>query len=240
MRIIKNEKLIKRNGQIGQWTSLGSMIVLGVGMYFSFRSLLSGQSAPQGDSFYLTSVAFIVGLILFQIGIYFSSRFGRSPRPDEQLDAALKGLPGDTSIYHYTTPVPHLLVGPAGIWLLLPFHQRGKVTYYKNRWRLSGGGFMQSYMTIFGEGIGRPDLEMANQIDSVKKYLAKQLDDDGQMPEIQGALVFTSDQIEIDNTDAPSPALKAKQLKDFMRQKAKERALGPLMLEKIKSVLPFE
>lgn len=232
MKIVRNEKLIKRNGQIGQWTSLGALAVLGVGMYISFR---------RPDLFIYSIGTLILGFAMTQVGMFFSYRFGRSPRPDEQLDAALKGLPSDTAIYHYVTPVSHLLVGPAGVWVLLPLHQRGKVTYYKNRWRLSSGGFMQAYMTIFGqEGIGRPDLEMANQIDSVKRYLARQLGDESQVPEIQGTLIFTSDQVEIDNTNAPLPVLKAKQLKDFIRQKAKERALGPLMLEKIKSALPSE
>jgi len=35
MKIIKNEKLIKRNGTIGNVTSLGALAVLGVGMYIS-------------------------------------------------------------------------------------------------------------------------------------------------------------------------------------------------------------
>jgi hypothetical protein len=232
MKIIKNEKLIKRNGKIGQWTSLAALGVLGIGMYFS---------VARADLFIYTIGSLIVGFMMTQIGMFFTNRWGRSPRPDEQLDAALKGLPGETTIYHYVTPVSHLLVGPAGLWVLLPFHQRGRVTYYKDRWRLSGGGFMQTYMTIFGqEGIGRPDLEMAAEIESVRKYLAKKLDDESQVPEIRGALVFTSDQVEIDNTDAPLPALKTKQLKDFIRQKAKDRALGSLTLDNIKSVLPQE
>ncbi len=37
MKIIKNENLIKRNGRIGQWTSLGALGVLGIGMYLSFQ-----------------------------------------------------------------------------------------------------------------------------------------------------------------------------------------------------------
>ena len=150
----------------------------------------------------------------------------------------LKGLPGDTTIYHYATPVAHLLVGPAGVWIFQPYHQRGKVTYYKNRWRLTGGGFMQAYMTIFGqEGLGRPELDMANEASSLKKFFAKQLDE-AEIPEIQGALVFTNEQAEVDATDAPIPAMKAKQLKDFMRQKAKEHPLGSLQLQRITSVLP--
>ncbi|MBI1855196.1 MAG: hypothetical protein HYR93_04950 [Chloroflexi bacterium] len=58
--------------------------------------------------------------------------------------------------------------------------------------------------------------------------------------EVKGVLVFTSDQIEIDDTDAPVPVLQIKKLKEFMRQKTKEPSLGSLMLQKITSALPQE
>jgi len=228
MRIVKNEKLIKRNARIGQYTSFAALAVLGVGMYISVQ---------RQDLFVYAVVSLILGFAMTQIGMYFSNRWGRSPRPDEQLDAALKGLPGDTSLFHYTTPVPHLLVGPAGVWILQTYHQRGKVTYSRNRWRLSGGGFMQAYMSVFGqEGIGRPDVDISTEVNSLKKYLAKQLDEQ-EIPEIQAALVFTNEAAEIDAADAPMPALKAKQLKDFVRQKAKERPIGTMQMQKVLSAL---
>jgi hypothetical protein len=229
MNIIKNEKLIRRNARIGQWTSLAALGVLGIGMYFSLQ---------RPELFTYSIIALVLGFGMTQIGMFFSNRWGRSPRPDEKLDAALKGLPGDTTIYHYTTPASHVLVGPAGVWILVPLHQRGKITYYKNRWRLTGGGFMQWYMSIFGqESLGRPDLEVAHEVDSLKKVLAKQMSE-GEIPEIRGALIFTSDQVEIEAADAPLPALRARQLKDFIRQRAKERVIGTLTLERIKSALP--
>ena len=231
MKIIRNEKLIKRNGRIGQWTSLGALGVLGIGLYLTLQ---------RSDLFVYSIGSLIAGFLMTQVGMYFSNRWGRSPRPDEQLDAALKGLPGDTTIYHYVSPVPHLLVGSAGIWIFQPYHQRGKITFYKNRWRLTGGGFMQAYMTIFGqEGIGRPDAEIANEIEMVKSFFGKQMDE-AEIPEINAALVFTNDQIEIDTTNAPLPALKLKQLKDFMRQKTKEKNIDFPVLERIKSLLPDE
>ena len=229
MKIVKNEQLIKRNGRIGQWTSLGALGVLGIGMYLSFQ---------RPDLFVYSIAALIAGFAMTQVGMYFSNRWGRSPRPDEQLDAALKGLPGDMTIYHYVSPVSHLLIGPAGLWIFQPYHQRGKVTYYKNRWRLSGGGFMQAYMTIFGlEGIGRPDAEISNEIELVKRFFSKQLTEP-EIPEIRAALVFTNDQAEVDATDAPLPVMKLKQLKEFIRQKAKEKTIDSSILEKLKSLLP--
>jgi hypothetical protein len=231
MKIIKNEKLIKRNAKIGQYTSLGALVVLGIGMYISFT---------RPELFIWAVAALLIGFTLTQIGMYFGNRWGRSPRPDEKLDAGLKGLPGDFVMYHWTTPVAHLLVGPAGIWVLLPYHQRGKVSYRNNRWRMGGGGFFQGYMRVFGqEGIGRPDLEAEAETNSIHKALAKELDED-EIPEIQAALVFTTEGVEIDAEDAPLPAMPLKKLKDFMRSKAKEKPITAEELIRMKSVLPEE
>jgi hypothetical protein len=227
MKIIKNEKLIKRNGQIGQVTSLAALVILGLGMYISF-------SKPELFSYSIG--ALLVGFMLTQVGMYMGNRYGRSPRPDEKFDAGLKGLPGDFTIYHYSAPVSHVLVGPAGIWILMPYHQRGKLSYRKNRWHMSGGGFLQGYMRLFGqEGIGRPDLEAENEILTLKKFLLKNMEE-AEIPEIQSSLIFTNEEVEIEAGESPVPAMKLKQLKDFMRQKGKEKPIGALTLDRIKKV----
>jgi hypothetical protein len=231
MKIIKNEKLIKRNGKIGSGLSLAALGVLGLGMYISL---------VRQDLFIYALIALIVGFVMTQIGMYLGNKFGRRPRPDEKLDAGLKGMPGDYTLYHYTTPASHLLVGPAGIWLLMPYHQRGQVVFKKKRWQMSGGGFLQSYMRIFGqEGLGRPDIEIDKETSSLQKYLAKRMED-SELPEIRSVLVFTSDEVEIDPEGADIPALKVKQLKDFIRQKAKEKPIGQLQLTAVKAALPQE
>jgi len=232
MKIIKNEKLIKRNGRIGQWTSIIALVVLGGGMYMTFTN----PADPQ--MFTYTMVALVVGFVLTQVGMYMGNRYGRSPRPDEILDAGLKGLPGDYAIYHYVTPVSHLLVGSAGIWTLIPYRQRGVVTYTKNRWRVGGGGFAQAYMSIFGqEGIGRPDLEAESGIEAMKKLLGKSLSEN-EIPDVQVVLIFTNDAAEIQAEGAPLPALKTKQLKEFIRKKAKEKPIGQIQLAAVKAALP--
>jgi len=228
MKTIKNEKLIKRNGAIGNYTSLAALVVLGLGMYISFT---------RQDLFVYALVALLLGFTLTQIGMYMGNKFGRSPRPDEKLDAGLKGLPNDFVMYHYMTPVSHLLVGPAGIWVLKPYHQRGQVTFQKKRWRLSGGGFLQSYMRIFGqESLGRPDIEMESEVYSLKKYLLKHMDE-SEAPEINTLMVFTDDNTKLDAEGAPTPAMKLKQVKEFLRQRAKTRSLSREKIEKLTSII---
>lgn len=228
MKIIKNEKLIERNGKIGNWISLGALLVLGAGMYLSI-------ARPELLMYSLICLA--AGFIMTQVGMYMGSRWGRSPRPDEKLDAGLKGLHSEFSIYHYLSPVSHLLVGPSGVWVLLPYHQSGQIYFEKNRWKIKGGGFLQVYMRIFGqEGIGRPDLEAEGEVQSLKKFFAKKMDQTA-FPEVKPILVFTSDQVEVDAGESPIPAMKLKQLKEFLRQNSKTRTLSSSQIAEINSLL---
>ena len=188
MNIVIDEKLIKRNAKIGQILTIVSLVTLGAGMFITF----------QRPDFLIASIsALLVGFLLSQIGIYFTNRWGRSPRPDEQISQALKGLDKRYVLYHYQTPASHVLVGPAGVWVLIPKHQRGTITYSKNRWRQSGGGFIQSYLKIFAqEGIGRPDLEIQTDIESLTKYLRKNIPGDTEIPDIQAALIFSNPEVD--------------------------------------------
>ena len=50
-------------------------------------------------------------------------------------------------------------------------------------------------------------------------------------------MVFTNDNVEVYGEGSPVPAMRLKQLKDFVRQKAKEKKLPAETLNKLKSVL---
>ena len=231
MNIITNDKLVKRNKRIAQIASISGLVVLVGGMIISFQNQ---------ELINYSFGALIIGFILSQIGIYFTSRWGRSPRPDELINQALKGLDSKFEIYHYTTPASHFLVGPAGLWVLMPRSQRGVISLYRGRWRHSGGGFMQTYLKLFGqESLGRPDLEMQNEIDHIQKYLSKKLPD-LPLPEIQAALVFTNDQVDIripEDEIPPAPTLYLSKLKEFMRKTAKTKPLSLTTVQLITDAL---
>lgn len=235
MKINKNEKLIKRNAKIGQYTNIAGLLLV-VGTIFLLMQLVNNpESATQNNTFLIWGILFL-GIALSQISMYFGSRFGR--RPDETLDKSLKGLPGDHAIYHYASPVPHLLVGASGIWLLLPYFIRGKITYKKNRWRVAGGGFAQSYLRLFGqETIGRPDLEAEGQAATLEKLFKKKFEEGEETPPISAILVFLDERAEIDAEGSPLPAVHAKKLKDFLRKLGKEQQLPPEDVERVKAAL---
>jgi hypothetical protein len=220
MIILRNDRLIKRNARIAQITMLGGLAVLGIGMYVSFRY-------PEQVSISLT--ALLLGFLFSQIGIYYANRWGRSPRPDQLIDQALKGLDKKFTLYHFLTPAAHLLVGPAGVWILMPYYQRGKITYENGRWKQHGGGFFQVYMRIFAqEGLGRPDLELVSELDTMNKYFEKRLPGVEPLP-VEAALVFTHPQavVEIpEGEEPPAATVTLKDLKETIKKAAKGKVLS--------------
>jgi hypothetical protein len=230
MKIITNQKLIARNKVIGQVTTLASLVILGGGLYFSFQ-----QNFDEGGTASIISLtALLVGFALSQVGIYFGNKWGKSPRPDEVISNSLKGLDDKYLLYHYNTPVSHLLVGPAGIWTLIPYSLGGKITYDNGKWRQKGGSF---YMKLFGqESLGRPDLEAISEINRLKKYFkdCSQVD----LPDPEAVLVFSNEKAIIEADKAPFAALPAKKVKEYIRKQVKESKLTNEKLAVLEELLP--
>jgi len=228
MKDYRNDKLIKRNRLLGQIATISGLLVLAGGMFVSFKFT---QYAA------LSWIALLVGFALSQIGLYNGNRWGRRPRPDELIDQALKSLSDQYTLYHYLSPAAHLLVGPAGIWVLVPYHQVGKIVFEKGRWRQKGGGFMQRYLRAFAqEGIGRPDLEGPAEVQAITRYLKKSLPEK-EIPEPRCALVFTNEKADLNVEGAPIPTLPIKKLKDTIRKSAKEKPLPPEMIQAINDLV---
>ena len=230
MKSVTNTKKIQRNAKIGQYTSFGALVVLGLGLFITFK---------YPTKFEYSLAALLVGFLMSQVGIHYTNRWGHNPRPDEVVDKSLKGLGREFTVDHYVTPVSHLLVGPAGVWTIMPNFQGGLIAYEKNRWKAKGGGFLQSYMRMFGqENLGRPDLESEAEIDSAKRYLTRMLPEGTEVPQVNTLLLFANPKVELKVADAPLPALTPKELKDFLREKSKEKPLGELTLDTIRKALP--
>lgn len=230
MKVITNEKLIKKYSNLGKYLNIGAIAILFGGMAISWLRI---------DLFYLAMIALLAGFILSQISIFFINRWGRRPRPDERITASLKGLTNDYTLYHYNTPVSHLLVGPAGIWTILPYFQRGTITYEKNRWKQRGGGLGLAYLKVFAqEGLGRPDLDSKSDIDKLTEFFTQAMVTE--IPEVKSVLVFTDKRADLQVEGAPIPTMAAEDLKEFIRKQAKEKPMPGNLLASIKSILPKE
>jgi len=163
MKIIANTKKVNRYRKIGQYSTLASLVILVGGFALSFNV----------DNLNLSFGALLVGLLVSQVGMYFTNRWGRLPHPDERITAGLKGLDDKYILYNFTSPVQHLLVGPQGIWVLVPMYQNGRISFDGKKYRQAG---VSSFNRLFGqESLGRPDLEAVSYAEDMKRYLKKNL-----------------------------------------------------------------
>jgi hypothetical protein len=234
MNIITNETLIKRNTRIAQISMVAGLVVLGGGMFVSLRF-------PDSRYFYITLLALLFGFILSQIGIHFANHYSRRPRPDEQLNLSLKGLDGKYTLYHYMTPVSHLLVGPAGIWILMPRNQKGRIMFSNGRWKQKGGNM---YLKIFAqEGLGRPDIDLSAETDKMNQFFSKNLPEGSEIPPMRAALVFTDPKTVIDipeGAEVPAATVSIKDLKETVRKSGKGKSLTPVAAQQITALFPAE
>lgn len=231
MKIVSDPKKIQRYYKIGMYTSLGSLVFL----FAAVGLTIAGQG--RADLTTYSFVAMILGLILSQVGVFFANRWGKSPRIDERISQGLKGLDDRYVLYHYTTPVPHLLTGPSGVWVLVPQYQSGTITFEKNHYKQRGVGFFGR--VVGQEGIGRPEMEAQGYQQDIEKLLKKTLPEES-LPPVQSVIIFTSPKANVQVQDSPIPTMHVEKLKDFVRRKAKEQ---PANLEKVRLVqdsLPSE
>lgn len=222
-----NEKLIKRNRRIAIWAQR-----IGLGLLV-ISTIITFQSAEQLG---ISLIMLGVGFFLSQIGNGLGNRWVKRPRADEQLNTALKGLSGDYTLYHYQTPVPHLLVGPAGVWTLIPYNIGGAISYDsgKQRWIQRGGNLLSK---LFGqESLGRPDLEIASQINTLAKHFNNNWEADFNL-KLNEAMVFTNEKVELALDDSPVPGVHGRKLKNFIRRQAKQGRMPKGQIEQVNSAL---
>jgi hypothetical protein len=244
MKIITNEKKIGINRKIGSYTMLAGMITLVGGLIISINQIVSSSQNPQSlpanseAMFNYSTIAMFVGLLLTEISMYYNNRWGRKPSQDEKISLSLKGLDDRYSVYHYRGPVPTLILGPSGIWILETMYQHGTITFEKGQYRQAGVSWFTR--VFYQEGIGRPDMQLKGRIADLERFIKKNLPD-SQLPPIHGAIVFTAANATVQvGEDAPFPTLHAEKLKDFIRRKAKEQAVSMPEIQALIAALPQE
>jgi len=207
MQAFVNERKVKINREIGRWASLGGLGVLIVGMIVSLR---------RPDLVWLTMLSLLIGFVGSTVGAYYANRWTRSPRADEVLTQALKGISNKYHLYHHLLPVPHVLLGPAGLFLLRAYLHEGPVVYDGKKWRqklnlLRALGFTGQ------ESLADPVKDVMYDVERFRRWLTKRLPEDA-IPQIRPYIVFVRDGAELNVAETEVPVLRYKQLKSHIRR----------------------
>lgn len=211
MRLITNESLYKRNTRVALVANLTGMFMLVISVYVLFR---------QNQDFGLYLLFLTGGMIFTQVGTYFN-RWNK--RPDRQLYQALKSLDDNYSLYNYTSPASHLLVGPSGLWILLPRQTTGTITYdaKHRRWKASGVPLLKR---LTQEGIGNPVAEATAEAEALDRWLSKHLKE--QSVPVSAALVFLDPASDVQVGSAAIPTVSSKKLKPLVIKAPKGASMG--------------
>jgi hypothetical protein len=205
MQVSRNEKMITRRSKMGTYATLGGLGVLVVGMVISF----------QVQYIWFSMLALLIGFVLSQYGNYNMRRWGRSPRPDQQLETLLKGFDDHYHLYAWTAlPAPYVLLTPQGLYAFTMRDQTGKVNNQGRKWssKWSAGKIL---MVFAQEGLGNPTIEAIDTTQRLAKWLNDKLPD--VQANIQPAIVWMTERVELDVSEPEVPVVEGKSLKKWLR-----------------------
>jgi len=227
MKIFGNEALYERNMRAAFIANIVGMLMLLAAVFVLFNS--PGQL--------LRYFAFLMGgIVLMQVGVYFG-RWGK--RADLSFNRALKSLDNKHAIYHHQSPAQHLLVGPSGVWILLPKHVQGEISYdSKNQaWKVSGGNIASRlWRRMTQEKIGRPHFEAMIEAGALDRFLQKHWVSDEPL-HVQAAVVFLHEDVKVNTGEAPFPAVHIKKLKAALQKGEKKGNLTAKQVQQLQQIL---
>jgi hypothetical protein len=204
MQVSTNEKLIARRRRIGTYASFGGLGVLLAGMIASF----------QVQYIWYSLIALVAGFLLAQFGNYNLRRWGRSPRPDQVIETALKGFDDRYHLYSWSLPAPFVLLSPQGVYTFVTRDQTGEITVNGSQWK-SKFTIGRALLAFAQEGLGNPSSEVQEGANRMAKWIEEELPD--VTTGIQPAVVFTNERVKLQITDPAVPVVDAASLKKWLR-----------------------
>ncbi|MCA9979733.1 MAG: hypothetical protein KDD89_02835 [Anaerolineales bacterium] len=231
MKIIRNEQHIRVRRFIAYTFSFAGMAVLLAGMGGLFLEPTSALVI------WLPILALPLGYGLAQVGLYFSNRYVRTPRPDERLDESLQSVARDGRLYHFVLPAPHVLLTPAGLIALIPKFQIGDISVEGSKWKQTNVGFMRR---MFGqEALGNPTAEAEYRVKQIAQFVSQNVEAlrEEELP-IGAIIVFTSKAGgTLDLRESDIPAMHFTKLKGFWKQRQKDTPLPREKYEALRAAL---
>ncbi len=242
MKVYRNLTQIKKRETRGRRFSLVGLGILFVGLLASFvptwiNPLDPVQPGPMGFLqqywSWISFAALFIGFICASIGSYFINRYARRrwpgsrfyERPDEVLERSMKGLDDKYAYFAMSLPVGYALAGANGITLFAVRSDKGRVTVSGDKWR-EPFSFGRLFTIFAREGVGNPAQDLEEQKEKIRALLNEATPNGDaallQSVPIDGVAVFLNQEIQLELSNPSVPALRADQVKDYLRSRARE------------------
>lgn len=209
MRIIRNERRINLLSSVGQYATLGGLLVLLSGLVISF--VRPTWLVP-------LAVSMALGFILSVVGGYFADRYAGPLAHHTALAEVLKGLDYRHTLVQYLLPADHVLLEPAGCTCFVVKGQGGEVAYEDGedgRWSHKQRG--KFFRQLVGqERLGEPHVQAEQEVVRLERYLDAEMEDANRVP-VRGVIVFVNEDVQVEADQSPVPAFYRKNVKDWLR-----------------------
>ena len=249
MKVFRNTTEITKRDRMGRRLSMTGLVILFIGLLASFVPTWYpiGTTAESELGRFLQSYWAIVsfaalplGFLAASFGSYYITRYARRrwpgsnsiARPDELLERSLKGFDDKYSLFVFSLPIGYALLTPTSLLTIALRSDKGRVRVQGDKWRESWG--IGRILTLFArEGVGHPPTELADHERKLRDFLAKAPAANGvnlaEVP-IEGAVVFLNSESQLDLQNPSVPVLRADQLKDYVRKRAREGKPNPALM----------
>ncbi len=228
MRIIRDERRIEVLSSVGQYATLGGLMILLIGLVVSF---------VQPTWMLPVAISTGVGFVLSVVGGFFADRYAGSLAHHKALAEVLKGMDYRHTLLQYVLPADHVLVEPGGCTVFVVKSQGGEVTYDadNDKWKHKQQGKL--FRRLVGQaGLGRPEKKAAKDIKRLREYLDERLEDADDIP-VRGAVVFVNEDVQLEADQAPVPTFYRKNVKDWLRRSGERRSLPDELQERLRDAL---
>lgn len=202
MQVITHEAMIQRNRKISQASFLFSLVALLAA--FLFGNALAGNDPNTAFYFQCGILPTLFLVILFSVRM--ANNWIREPLPWDSIQEAVRGLSSNARLYHFVFPARHVLIAPAGVFVIYPLFQERPLRIKNNRWSMPGSLFSAIFTFMRQENIGDPFREAKAEAEIMQRVLDTRFPDSG--IEVQPIIFFTSKrakEVEIDEAEPLIP-----------------------------------
>ena len=215
MRRFANDAAINRKARAGIIFTFAGFGLLIVSLVLSFRTetitTLSLGSA-------------LAGMIITQVGVTLTNKWGKRPRVDEIMDAALKGLDTRYALFHYSLGANHVLFTPSTTIALVPCVQEGEISFSEGKWwqttERRGKKRKKALKNIEKDA----DYEARATMRKISRLLSS---DEG--PEVTPLLVFLHPDAKLKVNNSSPNAIHQKKIKQYLRKLKVGGSSNPLV-----------
>lgn len=218
MKVTTNEALIEQRSKWAKRLAPLTMLFLIGGLITNFMSV------KNPDLFRPTLILLALGFVSAIFSSHLVNTWVKEPRADQVLTQVLKKFGNDYLLFNYTSPVPHVLLAPDGLYIVVVKNHGDQIT-------VDGRKFKRKFtasrlLRMFAdEGLGSPVGEVEGKMSKLNKYLRAQMPEET-IPEIKPLILFTNKKVQLTINDPAVPVLTTNELKTFFRDAGKNRTIS--------------